>query len=110
MSTHPIEVLVKAIVGQVTPTSQVPQMVLPMEASGGSTCNSQKGWILEALNLQGLAEWPEVEQEQARELLLKWEHLFAHSGLDLGKTSLIKHQVELTPDALQGALLMYTPT
>ena len=46
--------------------------------------------------LQGLEEWPEAEQKQARELLLKWKHLFAHSDLDLGKTSLIKHQIELT--------------
>ena len=56
----------------------------------------QKGWVLEALNLQGLQEWPESEQKQARELLLKWEHLdLAHSGLDLGKTALIKHKIEL---------------
>ena len=54
----------------------------------------QERWILEELNLWGLEEWPEVEQEQARELLLKWEHLFAPSDLDLGKTSLIKHQIE----------------
>ena len=59
-----------------------------METSGGSICGPQKGWNLEALNLQDLEEWPEGEQEQARELLLKWEYLFAHSNLDLGKTSL----------------------
>ena len=41
-------------------------------------------------------EWPEASQEQARKLLLKWEHLFAHSDLDLGKASLIKHWIELT--------------
>ena len=51
---------------------------------------------MEELNLHGLEEWPEVEQEQARELLLKWEHLFTHSDLNLGKTSLIKHWIELT--------------
>ena len=27
---------------------------------------------------------------------LKWEHLFAHSDLDLGKTALIKHKIQLT--------------
>ena len=39
---------------------------------------------------------PKLEQEQDRELLLKWEHLFAHSDLDLGKTALIKHKIEVT--------------
>ena len=48
------------------------------------------------MNLQGLEEWPEAEQEQTRKLLLKWKRLFAHSDLDLGKASLIKHQIELT--------------
>ena len=41
-------------------------------------------------------ECPESEQKQARELLLKWEHLFAHSNQDLGKTALIKHKIQLT--------------
>ena len=69
----PIEVPVKAIVGQVTPANQVssgpPNRGLRWVFHG-----LQKGWILEALNLRGLGEWPEAEQEQARELLLKWEH------------------------------------
>ena len=67
-----------------------------MEASGGSACDLQQGWILEALSLQGLGEWPEAKQEQARELLLKWEHLFVCSDLDLDKAPLIKHWIELT--------------
>ena len=87
LSAHPIEVLTKATVGQATPANQVPPVVLPMEASGGSGHDSQQGWIQEALSLQGLGEWPEAKQEQARELLLIWEHLFANSDLDLGKTS-----------------------
>ena len=62
-------------------------------------CNTaSKGWVLGALDLQGLTECPESEQKQARdrELLLKWEHLFVHSDLDLGKTALIKHKIQLT--------------
>ena len=51
---------------------------------------------MEALDLQGLKEWPESEQKWARELLLKWEHLFVHCNLDLGKTVLIKHKIRLT--------------
>ena len=51
---------------------------------------------MEALDLQCLTEWPGSEQKQARELLVKWEHLFAHSDLDLDKTALIKHKIQLT--------------
>ena len=61
-----------------------------------TVAKAPKGWVLEALDLQGLEEWPESEQKWARELLLKWEHLFVHSNLDLGKTALIKHKIRLT--------------
>ena len=37
-----------------------------------------------------------IRAEQAKELLLKWEHLLAPSDLDLGKTPLIKHKTEVT--------------
>ena len=45
---------------------------------------------------QSFTEWPESEQKQARELLLKWEHLFVNSDLDQGKTALIKHKIQFT--------------
>ena len=90
-----IEVPAKAIVGKVTLANQVLLVVHPMEIPGESTCGPQKGWIREELSLQGLEEWPEAEQEQAAELLLKWEHLFSCSNLDLGQTPLINHQIKL---------------
>ena len=95
MSVHPIEVSSKALIDKVTPANQVLLVVLLMETLGQSACGPQKGWILKALNLQDLKELPQAEQEQARGLLLKWEYQFPNSDLDLGKTSLIKHWIEL---------------
>ena len=95
MSTCTVEIPTKAVVGQVAPANQVTPVVHPTRTSEESNPESQKGWVLEALDLQGLQEWPESQQKQARELLLKWEHLFVCSGLDLGKTALIKHKIEL---------------
>ena len=37
-----------------------------------------------------------IRTVEVKELLLKWEHLFACSDLDLGKTALIKHKIELS--------------
>ena len=96
LSAHPIDIPTQAIIGKVILSNQVLLVVLPKETLGGSAHVPQKGWILEALNLQGLKEWHKVEQEEAKELLLKWEHLFTHSDLDLGKTSFIKHWIKLT--------------
>ena len=86
MSTHAIEIPAKTVVGQVIPANQIPPVVHPTRTAKETAAKVPKGWVLEALDLQGLKEWPESEQKQARELLLKWEHLFAHSNLDLGKT------------------------
>ena len=51
------------MVGQVVPANQVPPVVLLTGTLRESISNLQKGWILEALDLKGVAEWPEPEQE-----------------------------------------------
>ena len=96
LSTHTMEIPTKAVVGQVAFTNQVLSVVHPTRTCKELHNKSQKGWVSEALDLQGLQEWPESEQKQARELLLKWEHLFACSDLDVGKTALIIHKTEVT--------------
>ena len=70
-------------------------MVHPTRTTEETSNKVLKGWVLGALELQGLTEWSESKQKQARELLLKWEHLFPHSDLDLDKTALIKHKIQL---------------
>ena len=96
LSTRAVEISTKTAVWQVSPTNQIPSVVHPTKTAGETNTKASKGWVLEALDLQGLTEWPESEQEWAMELLLKWEHLFVHSDLDLGKTALIKHKIQLT--------------
>ena len=96
LSTHSVEIPTKTVVGQVAPANQVPPVVLPTRTSKESNDKPQKEWVLEVLDHQGLKEWPKLEQKQVRELLFKWEHPFACSNLDLGKTALIKHKIEVT--------------
>ena len=69
LSTHTIEIPAKAIVGQVVPANQVPLVVHPTRITEETSNKASKGWVLEALDLQGLMEWPESEQKRARELL-----------------------------------------
>ena len=96
LSAHAIDVPAKMVIGKIVPANQVPLVVHLTRTVIETNHPAQKGWVLEALGLQGLREWPESEQKQARELLLKWEHLFTHSNLDLGKTALTKHKITLT--------------
>ena len=95
LSTHTMEIPAKAMVGQVALANQVPPVVHLTRTTEETGNKASTGWVLGDLNLKGLIEWPESEQKQVRELLLKWEHLFVHSDLDLGKTALIKHKIQL---------------
>ena len=73
LSAHTMEIPAKAVIGQVDPANQVLLVVHPTRTFKELHNKSQNEWFLEALDLQGLKEWPESEQKQARELLLKWD-------------------------------------
>ena len=53
MSLCPMEVPAKTVVGQVTPANQVPPVVHPTRTAAETGTKPQKGWVLEALDLQG---------------------------------------------------------
>ena len=76
LSTHAVEIPTKTVVGQIAPANQILLVVHLTRTAEETNTQAPKGWVLEALYLQGLTEWPESEQEWAMELLLKWEHLF----------------------------------
>ena len=51
--------------------------------------------ILEGLNLQGIESWNEHQQQSARTLIRECQHLFALTLNELGKTSLVQHDIKL---------------
>ena len=53
----------KTLIGQIVPANQVPPVVHPTRTATETKYPEQKGWVLEALDLQGLVEWPESEQK-----------------------------------------------
>ena len=70
LSAHSIEIPTRTVVGQVVPANQVPPVVLLTGASEESNSNPQKGWVLEALDLQGLGEWPNLSKNRPRSCCL----------------------------------------
>ena len=46
--------------------------------------------------VEGTAEWTEKQQQRARDVIKTYSFLFAMGTLDLGKTNLVKHKIELT--------------
>ena len=51
--------------------------------------------ILEGLNLQGMESWNEQQQQSARTLIREYQPLFALTLNELGKTSLVQHDIKL---------------
>ena len=51
--------------------------------------------ILESLSLQGIESWSEQQQQSAKSLLREYQHLFTLTLNELGKTSLVQHDIKL---------------
>ena len=51
--------------------------------------------ILEGLNLQGIESWNEHHQQSTRTLIREYQHLFALTLNELGKTPLVQHDIKL---------------
>ena len=94
--------------GNVVPPIAVPQLneTVPKKAAG----NAPKGDLLEnlpkenrgrlqklfeSLNLNGMESGDEQQQQSVRELLTEYQYLFAMNLSDLGKTSLVQHDIKL---------------
>ena len=54
--------------------------------------------LFRKLDLTGLNEWPEYEQNEACELIQEYQHLFALDDLELGCTSQVKHKIHLNDE------------
>ena len=52
--------------------------------------------ILEKLDLKGIELWREQQQQSVRKLLKEYQHLFALNLRELGKTSLVQHEIQLS--------------
>ena len=48
------------------------------------------------LDLTGSADWPEDLQQQVHELMIEYQHLFALNDLELGKMSMVTHEIKLS--------------
>ena len=51
--------------------------------------------IFESLSLQGIESWSEQQHQSAKSLIREYQHLFALTLNELGKTSLVQHDIKL---------------
>ena len=58
--------------------------------------NERVSKILEKLDLEGIESWTEQQQCSVSKLLEEYQHLFALNLKELGKTSLVQHEIKLS--------------
>ena len=56
--------------------------------------------ILQKLNLSGMEEWEPHLQQDAWDLLCEFACVFSQNDLDLGKTSIVKHSIQVNDPVL----------
>ena len=52
--------------------------------------------VVKQIDLSSIQNWNESLQQQVRELLMKFQDIFALNDLELGKMNLVKHHIPLT--------------
>ena len=50
------------------------------------------------MDLTGIESWTEQQQSVVKELLEEYQHLFALNLKELGRTSLVQHEIKLSND------------
>ena len=48
------------------------------------------------LDLSGTQDWSKDLQQEAHDLMVEYQHLFALNDLELGRTSKVKHEIKLS--------------
>ena len=51
--------------------------------------------LFERVNLKGIESWDEQQPQSARDLITEYQHLFVMNLSELGKTSLVQHDIKL---------------
>ena len=58
--------------------------------------NERMSKILQQLDLKGIESWMEQQQNLVKKLLEEYQHLFALNLKELGRTSLVQHEIKLS--------------
>ena len=93
-------------VAHVEASQVIPSLEEPIEGKkvyGNSQCkvpteerNERMSNILQQLDLKGIESWTEQQQNLVKKLLEEYQHLFALNLKELGRTSLVQHEIKLS--------------
>ena len=109
-SCRPITVKAKSTVATISAANVIPGKIAPKESGGNISEGERQGKMPPKLTQEQLNKlltklefkgpesvgWTEADQQEALEFLTDYGVVFAENDMDLGKTSLVKHHINLT--------------
>ena len=61
-----------------------------------SSSEDDGSWILKLIDLSGLEKWSEDDKNAAIKMIKRNANIFSKNDMDMGRTNLVKHHIELT--------------
>ena len=55
----------------------------------------REGWLFSKVNLEGIKDWSDELKTKTKDLFRDFAHIFALESLEMGHTSLVKHNIKL---------------
>ena len=107
-----VTIKAKTVIAKVAAANVVPQMLAPRVMSatvsseppkeGDKTEPQQKltaeqrDKLVKQMQLDNLDEWDSEDIAEAKSIIADFGHIFALNDMDMGKTSVVKHEIKLT--------------
>ena len=104
LTCKPITLQKGKVVAEIGPANAIPSMLAPKIEKENSdktekeNVESRVEKLFQVLDLQGLENWSEGNQEGARALIRDYQDIFALKDTELGHTKLVKHEIKLLDD------------
>ena len=105
LSAREVVLPAKSVIGTISAANVVPPMLAPLVKESDSAekkvlkeeeRKERIETLLKKVDLSATANWNMEDQEEAKKLIADFDHLFALSDMELGKTSIVKHHIKVT--------------
>ena len=90
-SQRPIQIRKGTVVGQVKTANAIPSIIPPEQPTENDEAED-----ITKLDTTGIDALSLEDQKKAKDLLEQYQHVFSAHSLDLGKTDLVKHKINIT--------------
>ena len=98
MTPRTVKIPAKTVIGRVCAANIMlpPELPKGTVRQGATLETEETENVVNQIDFEGIATWTEKDQQDAHSLMRKYAHCFSSHDLDLGRTSLIEHEIRVT--------------